>query len=965
MVDSRIVIRNRVSGYTLTGFWLLVLFIPTVMLHFGLETLFDFTMKRNSQFHRNGLINEMEMFRRAVEVESFIQRISAEFFAQKKSHIVEMSGDDLAHKFEEKYRFSPDAVLINSNNKNTQPVFFLSETFKERSGLVGRAFLKKYMQSRHLMKKLKQKSFLQAEVEEQARIEGLIKKQMLDSDLFLQKQFGLIAALPLLPGHAVSSLSSKMKSRLVFYFHHYGEKLPDVLLIFRAGKISSDLLFKNSFAAADAKIVRSLVRRRKPVDDSKKVSTEKLTRFYSDEKGIHLVSTLPQTLVSHVVQAGRFFPESLPAFCRRMMLLRVTIPVELLEHPLKKYAAAIYACSRFLCLFGLVFCLYVYLFGFKFKASIRVKAIVGIILLTWVPFIIMIASYFTWLEIAARSRSLETAEDLARFANDLQLRFDSFLLEEQRKTVLLAEKTGAVMNQPSAEISNFLSENLTNSLAREAFYFSADSERILVKNPEAFYTWSDDRDENFFLRVLAGLLLQAATFDHKVAKTFTGNYEDQGLYRPEPKLVNIILNNRGRLLTFKAFNGNYVYATSTVSKEAQDSKFSLLSLRFDKRKLIEKFVERIFVANVKPDQAAMQATKIQFVTYREELGKFDFMPLKEDEKVEDLVDAFEMVVAGQRSSIFFRDGWQIVINYIPDYPMIIVCKSKASQDDLSQMNLILNALYVILLLIFVYRLFGRFYVAPVSLLAQAAKKVKDGDYYSSLDIPPGDEFFQVKQSFDAMVQGVTHKERLFEFVSDDVIGAVKSDEEKALQPGGEKLEATVAFVALKDFNQRLGSEEAHQLLAQFESFIYHGNKLTRKHGGILDKVIEETLMLVFRSGKTGENSAISACRAVSEIQSILAEAGMKISAGIATGEIVSGKIGSNEGKLDFTVIGDAVNLAARLKAQAQKVLDSGIILSAETIRTGDGAFRVGFIDLVEIKGKARKYQIFELLEIVR
>lgn len=963
MADNKIIIRNRVSGFTLVGFWFLVLFIPALMLNLSLEALFDFTMQRNSQFHRNGLINEMEMFRRAVEVESFIQRISAEFFSRKNMQIADMRGEELANEFKMKYQFSPDVVLINSITSNAEHNFYMSETFKERSGLVGRAFLKKYMQSRHLMKRLGEKSFLQAKIEDQTRIESQIKKQILDSDLFLQRQFGLIAALPLLPGHAVSSISSKMKSRLIFYFHHSGENSPDVLFIFRAAKIRPDELFKNSFSPADAKIVRSIVRRRTPIDDSKNVSAEKLTFFYSDQKGLNLVSTLPQTLVSHIVQAGRFFPAFLPEFCARMMLLRVTVPVKILEHPLKKYAAAIYACSRFLCLAGAVFCLYVYLFGFKFKASVRFKAIVGIVLITWVPFIMMVAAYFTWLEIDTKSKNLQTAETLARIANDLQLKFDSFLLKEQRKTLLLAEKTSAVMNRSRNDLIRYLSENLKNSLAREAFYFSRDGERILVKNPEAFYAWKNDRDENFFMRLLAGLLLQAATFDHQIARNFTGNYEEQGLYRPEPKLVNIILNNRGRLLTFKAFNGNYVYATSTVTSNSGTSNFSLLSLRFDKRKLIEKFVENFSAADFYRGLTSIERAEIQFVTYREELGKFDFFPLNGRQKLEGLVDALEMVAAGQRSSSFFCNGRQIVMNYIPDYPMIIVCKSKTIQDSFSYKSIIFNSLYAFLLLIFIYRLFGRFYVAPVSLLAQAAKKVKEGDYSFSLEIPQGDEFFQVKQSFDAMVQGVMQKERLFEFVSDDVIDAVRSDEEKALLPGGEKLEAAIVFVALNDFNQGLGAKDARELLAQLEFFIFQGNQITRKYGGVLDKVIEDTLMLVFRKGKGNENMVVAACNAVIELRCILAQAGMKISAGIANGEIVSGKIGSSEGKLDFTVIGDAVNLAARLKGQAQKLLDSGIILSADSIRKAGGKVRAGFVDRVKIKGKASEYQIFELLEI--
>lgn len=86
--------------------------------------------------------------------------------------------------------------------------------------------------------------------------------------------------------------------------------------------------------------------------------------------------------------------------------------------------------------------------------------------------------------------------------------------------------------------------------------------------------------------------------------------------------------------------------------------------------------------------------------------------------------------------------------------------------------------------------------------------------------------------------------------------------------------------------------------------------------------------------------------------------------GIASGRVISGKIGSYSGKLDFTVIGNPVNSAARFKAEAKKgTVQTGIIISGETIRLTKGKAKVKFLRRVQIKGKTRKYNIYELLEI--
>ena len=85
-----------------------------------------------------------------------------------------------------------------------------------------------------------------------------------------------------------------------------------------------------------------------------------------------------------------------------------------------------------------------------------------------------------------------------------------------------------------------------------------------------------------------------------------------------------------------------------------------------------------------------------------------------------------------------------------------------------------------------------------------------------------------------------------------------------------------------------------------------------KNNGVIDKIIEVSLMVVFKQ----KTHVIDAARGAIYVYKKASEANIVTKAGLATGIIVSGRIGSKSGRLDMTVIGDTVNMAARLKAEA-------------------------------------------------
>jgi len=254
-------------------------------------------------------------------------------------------------------------------------------------------------------------------------------------------------------------------------------------------------------------------------------------------------------------------------------------------------------------------------------------------------------------------------------------------------------------------------------------------------------------------------------------------------------------------------------------------------------------------------------------------------------------------------------------------------------------------------------------IEPIDLLKNGADLVSEGNYLHRIEFSSGDEFEPLARSFNHMTAGLHQRDLLTSYVSQDVLKEVSKN--STLVPGGERVEASVVFCALKGFKEFSQKANSEQIVSVLGRLIEISDQAAINHGGVMDKLIEDTVMLVFRHSKSNNGHAISACQAAIEIARALPDntAPFKVMTGIASGAAVSGKIGSRTGKLDFTLIGNPVNLAARLKAQAHKAKSTGIIVSPATIRLLKGKARLRFIERTEIKGRSRTFPLYELMEL--
>jgi adenylate cyclase len=228
----------------------------------------------------------------------------------------------------------------------------------------------------------------------------------------------------------------------------------------------------------------------------------------------------------------------------------------------------------------------------------------------------------------------------------------------------------------------------------------------------------------------------------------------------------------------------------------------------------------------------------------------------------------------------------------------------------------------------------------------------------------------------ALLAGTTHnfwRERKRKREIQDIFGSYVSKQvvEKLLKDpdtirlGGEKKELTVFFSDLAgftDLSEKLSPEElvevVNRYLAAVTDFILDNN-------GYVDKYIGDAVMGVFGSPEPIANHALSACRAALATRDWMAkafaESPVKLRAriGLNTGMMVVGNVGS-ERKKNFTVLGDAVNLASRLEA-ANKDVGTLVLIGEDTERMVRGHFLVRPIARLRVKGKQQPNQVYELV----
>lgn len=256
-------------------------------------------------------------------------------------------------------------------------------------------------------------------------------------------------------------------------------------------------------------------------------------------------------------------------------------------------------------------------------------------------------------------------------------------------------------------------------------------------------------------------------------------------------------------------------------------------------------------------------------------------------------------------------------------------------------------------------------VRPVTALARAANRISSGEYVSMELVAPAamrlnDEVGDLALAFDNMSKGLAERDKMR-----DVLGKVTSPAvaERLLNAnielGGEEREVTVLFADIRNFTticETLSPQESVTLLNRYLETI---NRVIDAHEGVIDKYMGDGVMALFGAPigdptdpERAVNAAIALVREIEALGTTLAEDGLPhpdIGIGINTARVIAGNIGSAS-RLNYTVLGDGVNLAARLEGLTKRYQVPVILGEATASRVPQ--FTYCALDRVRVKGKS-------------
>jgi adenylate cyclase len=287
------------------------------------------------------------------------------------------------------------------------------------------------------------------------------------------------------------------------------------------------------------------------------------------------------------------------------------------------------------------------------------------------------------------------------------------------------------------------------------------------------------------------------------------------------------------------------------------------------------------------------------------------------------------------------------------------------------------AVYVVLGLGFTL-LLARTLTQPLAAAAAALRRIQRGDLSTRVQPTASDEVGVLSDGVNAMATALQEKDRILQTFGRIVEPAVRDHLLTGeLHLGGELRRATVLFSDLRGFTSIAERMTPGEVVATLNEYFSMMAEWVRVCGGFVDKFMGDAMLVVFglfdTSDSDGGRGAADAIRcalgmgerltALNLRRSAAGQSALAISIGVDSGEVLAGTIGA-EDRLEFTVIGDTVNVAARLQ-EVGKLRDAPVLVSetAYQLAAGRGAAPpLIAIDTVPLRGRRGAVRVYGIAQ---
>ena len=270
---------------------------------------------------------------------------------------------------------------------------------------------------------------------------------------------------------------------------------------------------------------------------------------------------------------------------------------------------------------------------------------------------------------------------------------------------------------------------------------------------------------------------------------------------------------------------------------------------------------------------------------------------------------------------------------------------------------------------------------PVKALVAGTQAVEKGKLDGVIDVTTHDEIGQLTRSFNNMVSELKVKEKIKgvfgKYVDPRIVNELIEDHNDSDFSKGQEKEMSVFFSDITNFTNMSEQLDPNSLVKMINEYLTFMSEPIKDNLGVIDKFIGDAIMAYWgdpfvpggRHPLLASNTALLQLEALElfkeELPELIDVSKLKgtfnIRIGIATGNVTIGNIGSEDFK-GFTVMGDIVNLAARLES-INKVYGTNIIIDQNTYELTKASLETREMDTIRVKGKEESVKIYELLAL--
>ena len=225
-------------------------------------------------------------------------------------------------------------------------------------------------------------------------------------------------------------------------------------------------------------------------------------------------------------------------------------------------------------------------------------------------------------------------------------------------------------------------------------------------------------------------------------------------------------------------------------------------------------------------------------------------------------------------------------------------------------------------------LLSRSILRPIEDLEAATERIRQGRFDEHVPVTTSDEFGELSSAFNQMVDGLAERERLraaFGTYLDEEVAQHLITED--FEPHGEEVEVSLVFCDVRDFTTAAAESSASEVVRRLNELFECIVPIVANHRGHIDQFIGDGVLAVFGAPERIPQHADRAVQCAVEIARTINSrrpGDFEVGVGVNSGSVVAGAIGG-AGRLNFSVIGDAVNLCSRVEAATRETGDPVLI----------------------------------------